>query len=63
MYIMYPACPYAISPVQVSAIEEADTHKRAAYLQGIARSAQQGILYTLYGLANSNEVIVEVIMN
>ena len=32
MIIMYSACPYAISPVQVSEIEDADPHERVAYL-------------------------------
>ena len=54
VYIMYSACPYSISPEQVSAIEEADQHESPAYLQGMARSAQQKIRYSLYGLVNNH---------
>ena len=54
MVIIYSACPYAISAVQVSEIEEADPHERAAYLQGIAKLAQQRIRYMLFGLVNNH---------
>ena len=40
--------------MQVSAIEGADPHESAAYLQGMARAAQQRIRYTLYGLVNNH---------
>ena len=40
--------------MQVSAIEGADPHESAAYLQGMARAAQQRIRYTLFGLVNNH---------